>query len=70
MNLLPILSLYATYAMGFALEEQVVPGSCSKKCQKDSEKPDATQDFLLQCSCSSSCSKYRDCCFDSPYRDE
>ncbi|GFR20032.1 hypothetical protein TNCT_540601, partial [Trichonephila clavata] len=34
MNLLPILSLYATYAMGFALEEQVVPGSCSKKCQK------------------------------------
>lgn len=70
MHLLPVLPLCVTYALSFALGEQVEPGSCSLKCQEDSGRPDIARDLLLQCSCSSSCSIYKDCCFDSPYRDE
>ncbi|GFU18515.1 uncharacterized protein NPIL_303411 [Nephila pilipes] len=70
MNLLRVLILWLTFVLSFASGEHLVPGSCSQKCQKVSGRSEAAHSLLLKCSCSSSCSMYSDCCFDSPYRNE
>ncbi|GIY63125.1 uncharacterized protein CDAR_492371 [Caerostris darwini] len=44
---------------------QLEPGSCSQECRNPANNENSIR---AKCSCSSSCTVYGDCCYDSPYR--
>ncbi|KAG8179122.1 hypothetical protein JTE90_012531 [Oedothorax gibbosus] len=50
-------------------------GNCAKKCQpgtvqEDDQAGKRSGLHPFPCSCSSSCTLYKDCCYDSPYRNQ
>nr|WBW70151.1 venom protein [Lampona murina] len=68
-----LISLYVLHPAVYC--ESAIPKSleipfkarCSKKCEAPEENADDVNFPLYQCSCSSSCSIYGDCCLDSKY---
>ncbi|GBN89267.1 hypothetical protein AVEN_190165-1 [Araneus ventricosus] len=73
MHLVNLLSLGLMCLYSSTLAEQPLPlepGSCSQKCENSANQTNATAEKLLPCSCSSSCSVYKDCCFDSQHRNK
>jgi len=75
-----LLLIYLTLAINIGIGQFLKAGECSRTCQKrisvDNEtiseigsNSERKERFALsQCSCTSSCTAYRDCCYDSEFR--